>query len=546
MKTFSPQFAYRLLAWALFLAAAISEAGSEYFVAVGGSDTNGGLSRAAPWATIQFAVGRAKPGDSITVMGGTYAGARIEASGSGDAAIGLRADSGAAVVLNAPGPSNRHSSILELETWSGTGVVSNWDIEGLQVTGSPKYGIDLRSTSHVIIRNNKVGGSKSTGISASFSYDAVIEGNESSRNGEHGIYCNNSSDRFLIRNNILHDNANCGLHMNGDFSVQPPDGTPWVWDGIMSDGVVENNTIYGNGTNAHGGAGINMDGVIRTVVRNNVLHDTHNNSGIALFQSNGAVASSGNSILHNTVIMAADGGWAVNLADPGCVSNTVMNNILYNYHSWRGSVSLVQPSLPGFQCDNNIVTSRFSVDGGGTMINLTAWRSYGYDAHSLVATPADLFLNSTNDYHLKTNSPAIDHGIWLTNVTSDADGVVRPLDGDNDGIRAFDMGAYEFADSRADSDGDGMPDGAEVRAGTNPLDTGSFLSVRPLASPAGSVVLEWSSVTGRVYSIEQSTNSIKSFAPIVVAILASPPLNTCTACPLPSIVSWYRVGVSTP
>ena len=35
----------------------------------------------------------------------------------------------------------------------------------------------------------------------------------------------------------------------------------------------------------------------------------------------------------------------------GCVSNTVLNNIAYTDHSWRGSILVARTNLPGFVCD---------------------------------------------------------------------------------------------------------------------------------------------------------------------------------------------------
>lgn len=45
-----------------------------------------------------------------------------------------------------------------------------------------------------------------------------------------------------------------------------------------------------------------------------------------------------------------------------------------------------------------------------------------------------------------TNSPAIDTGInaYVTDVSSDLDGEQRKVDGDLNGTKIVDMGAYEF------------------------------------------------------------------------------------------------------
>ncbi|MFZ0545337.1 MAG: right-handed parallel beta-helix repeat-containing protein [Candidatus Promineifilaceae bacterium] len=407
------------------------------YVANNGSDDNDG-SQSAPLLTIQEAVDNANPGDTIEIETGTYAGARIERSGTADAWITLTAVPGATVLINTPGSNNKHDSNLEIETWEGTEIVSYWIIDGLEVANAPNWGIDMRGNSsdhshHLIIRNNKVHdngtGSGKTGIFTAFVDDIVVEGNESYANGEHGIYLSNSGDRFTVRGNRLHNNMNCGLHMNGDASQGG--------DGIISDGIVEANTIYNNGLG--GCAGINMDGVTDTIVRNNLLYDNHA-SGIAIFQQDGAVCSHDNRVLNNTILNESDGRWAITISHTSCVNNKLFNNILYTAHSFRGSIEMPDDTIAGFESDYNIVMNRFSIDDGNSVISLGEWQALGYDAHSLIINFSQLFVNmGADDYHLIADSQAIDSGVTLPDVPTDLDGRPRPAGA------AFDIGAYEYS-----------------------------------------------------------------------------------------------------
>jgi parallel beta-helix repeat protein len=407
------------------------------YVSPNGSDANDG-SVSAPWLTIQEAVDNAEPGDVIQIEAGTYVGARIEQSGTAADWIILTAAPGATVLINAPGPNNEHDSNLEIETWDGSGTVAYWIIDGLEVANAPSWGIDIRGNStdhshHFIIRNNKVHDngitSGRTGIFTGFVDDIVVEGNESYANGEHGIYLSNSGDRFTVRGNRLHDNVNCGLHMNADASQGG--------DGVISDGVVEANTIYSNGLG--GCAGINMDGVSDTIVRNNLLYDNHA-TGIALFQQDGAICSRDNRVLNNTILNEADGRWAVTISHTSCVNNKIFNNILYTAHSFRGSIELPADTIPGFESDYNIVMDRFSIDDGNSVISLAAWQALGYDTNSILINLSQLFVDmGSDDYHLASGSQAIDVGVLLPDVPTDLDGRPRPSGS------AFDIGAYEYS-----------------------------------------------------------------------------------------------------
>ena len=400
-----------------------------------GSDSHDG-SQGAPWATLQHAVDAVGPGDTILVHSGAYLGARIEASGSPSGWISLQAAPGENVLVNAPGPRNAHQSNIEVETWEGDGTVAYWIIAGLEVSGAPGWGIDVRGNQdqkshHITIRGNKVHhnglSAGRTGIFAAFSDYVLVEENESYANGEHGVYINNSSDHFSVRANRLYQNANCGLHTNGDLSMGG--------DGIMSGGLVENNVIYDNGTG--GGAAINLDGVTGTILRNNLLYGNHA-TGIALFQGDGALCSQNNRLLHNTIHMPSNGRWAILVGDSACTGNQLYNNILLSDHSYRGAINLANGAPAGFQSDYNLVISRFTTDDGDSVINLGQWQALGYDLHSLVSTPGSVFSSPASfDYHLRPGSPAIDAGSNQA-VLYDLDGLTRPFGS------AVDIGAYEF------------------------------------------------------------------------------------------------------
>ena len=98
-------------------------------------------------------------------------------------------------------------------------------------------------------------------------------------------------------------------------------------------------------------------------------------------------------------------------------------------------------------------------------------------------------------------------------------------------------------DSLLDSDADGLPNWAEYRAGTNPTNA---LSVFRVSAITANGLLQWPSVSGRVYSVYRTTDLSTPFsiAPGGSNLPAGPPGNTFTntELPLPS-TQFFKLDV---
>ena len=360
----------RLVMAALLVTSLASAA--DYYVTPSGSDSDPGT-RNAPWKTLQHAVSAIAAGDTVLVESGTYAGFRIEASGAEERPKTIQAAPNASVLINAPGPKNRHRSAIEIESFDG--AVTDWVIDGFEVSGAPVYGIDLRGTDRITLRNNKVFGSGRTGIFTGFANHVVIEKNEAYENGEHGIYQSNSSKYSVIRGNRSHHNAGSGIHMNGDLEQGPP--------GLIEFAAVEENVVFENG--AKGGSGINCDGVDNSVIRGNVLTNNHAN-GISLYGIAAAHSSSNNQVLNNRIVMAPHSQWALNIPDDGAVAppagNVAERNVLCTPDNNKGSILIAKGQVKGFVSNDNVVVNRFSADNGNSIVSLAQWQKLGYDKQS--------------------------------------------------------------------------------------------------------------------------------------------------------------------
>jgi len=87
--------------------------------------------------------------------------------------------------------------------------------------------------------------------------------------------------------------------------------------------------------------------------------------------------------------------------------------------------------------------------------------------------------------------------------------------------------AWNGADSAhdADPDGDGATNFQEWLAGTDPLSANSVLAITAIEPLADGVRLRWSSVAGRIYAIEMTTDLRHPFVAVATGIAATPPEN---------------------
>ncbi len=418
-----------VLLLAIILQGIACAANSTLYVDVNlGNDSNDG-SQSHPWNTINHAATQVEIGDTVLISNGNYfihENIQITTSGTENNAITFRG-AGDGVVIDGSGLDgssyNKRDAIF----------VENADyvnIENLEIKNAFRAGIRVSESDYVTITHVKSHDNGNWGIFTGFSNNLKIENCECYGSvNEHGIYTSNSGDNPIIRGNIIYDNHGCGLHMNGDISMGG--------DGVISNALVENNIIYNNGLG--GGSGINCDGVVNSMIRNNLLFNNHS-SGISLYCIDGGSASNNNQVYHNTVIVASDGRWALNIKD-GSSQNKIYNNILLNNNPNRGSICT--DSITGLESDFNIITTNshpVSPDDESTYPSFSQWQVMGFDQHSTQTNSEQLFTNALkNDYTLKNGSLAVDRGTSQHACFMDMKGISRPQG------NGYDIGAFEKA-----------------------------------------------------------------------------------------------------
>jgi parallel beta-helix repeat protein len=430
-------------------AAALGDAsGRVLHVAADGDDAAPGTAD-APLRTIQRAATLAGPGDTVLVHAGTYAGFNVEdKAATAEAPVHLRAAPDPQdptrherVVIDAPGPLpgrrpfNATRRSFDWVRWPhGINVQrsSHVVIEGFEVRGMPEReydeakkalhtggaGIRLEASRHVTVRGNRALENGRWGIFASFCDDVLVEGNVASGTKmEHGIYLSNSGDRPRIVGNVTEDNRGAGIQINADNNFYDPDYEAFaVVDGVTTGAVVDGNQIRRNGRG--GAAGINLDGVSDSTITNNLL-EANLATGIALFQLDGATGSQRNLVEGNTIRMAPEARWAIDVlgcppdetngdrcesaSSPfmptwprppgratGSTGNRIVGNVLVAPNATKGSLRTDTASLAvdpttgrSLESNRNVVVDRFGLDA--ELLTLAAWRARtGQDGCSAV------------------------------------------------------------------------------------------------------------------------------------------------------------------
>ena len=387
----------RFLLYLSIFAIPLVSSADTFYVDPSGNNSNAGTS-AQPWRSIQYAVTKVFPGDTVLVGDGTYREkVIITRSGTPDTYIVLKAINrwGAIVEIAEPGKTD------------GIKIAANYiTVDGFEIydpnPGPGRIGncITVWENHHINILNNKVHDCGGAGIQAGrFDY-VLIENNVAYRNAKYnpnqssGIglfqaraFDNKPGYHIIVRNNRSYDNIN--LVFASHNPGRTTDGNGIIVDNFHNDGatqvsyphrtLIENNLSYNNG-----GKGVHVfksDYV--DVFNNTVFHNNNDTQSTATWRGELSNVYSQNTVWRNNI----------GVANPG-------QGVL----EWNRAILIARSE--DMVWENNIsfdgVTGEVSINFSGTSVTLSDLSANMLGVDPLLNDPLD------GDFTLRENSPAID------------------------------------------------------------------------------------------------------------------------------------------
>ena len=259
--------------------------------------------------------------------------------------------------------------------------------------------VDARSRDNVV--------SVSTGYSVN-TIDGfrLINGKQIGNDGG-GVSCERSSPKIL--NNVI---ADC-VGYNGS-AIYTLDGAPYI----------ANNLIIGNRCTEYWGGGAIYCGYSSWpyIANNVVVFNTANRLGAGIYCES---LGGGMTLINNTIAFNSCSEDGAGIYYEGGL--TMMSNNIVAFNS--SGICASRPCRLSNTCVFGNV--RYDYKGSITKVN------------NVLADP--IFADSVNgDYHLRFDSPCIDAGTNEGAPVTDFDGLLRPVDGDCDGVPVTDIGAFEY------------------------------------------------------------------------------------------------------
>lgn len=400
------------------------------------NDANPGSS-SSPFKTISRGASLARAGDTVIVRSGTYT-EQVDVANSGTVAQPISFVASGDVVIVSP----------RMDNWTGViNVEGKTDIviDGFKVRNA-NYGIKVDKdragtpSERIIVRNNYVTLTKSSGIRAAYSRNVTVDSNvveKTNWGGVHEMISILGTDGFLVKNNEVFNGGvfevNGVLH-EGKEGIDAKDGS--------ANGRIINNKVHDLAW-----LGIYLDAwdllTHNIEVSNNIVFNCK--QGIAMASEQGGLLKDilvTNNILYNNRNF---GIIAPNWIENGPRENIrIFNNTVYG--NGAGGISVSTTNIYRLDIRNNLIADNNGASLSAANVglvssssnNLVVGRNLGNVLFGTISGDPRFVNPAAGDFRLSAGSAATDRGLAITDVRTDIVGRSRPSGG------AYDIGAFEM------------------------------------------------------------------------------------------------------
>lgn len=294
-----------------------------YYVSVTGNDAaNGAIG--TPMRSINSALAKAIPGDSVIVRAGNYyEKVSFPKAGRLEKLITLKAYAGEKAVIDGTGLTVSGQEALVTISNVSYVVLEGFDICNLKssVSWASVNGITVNAGSgNIIIRKNKIyniehnvdpsqgrsgHGIEIIGNTADVMKNILVEDNiihDTKTGYSENLTINGYVDGFTIRRNTIYNTENIGIDAAGGYAANTNPAFNYARNGVISDNELYNIDMTRGpvgGTHGHGAIAIYVDGARNITVERNRIHEA--DRGIGIVSENDAYPTS-NCIVRNNFV----------------------------------------------------------------------------------------------------------------------------------------------------------------------------------------------------------------------------------------------------
>ena len=380
-----------------------------YYVAASGNDAADG-SIHMPLRSINMALEKTVPGDTVMVRAGTYSEKVVfPHSGRLEKLITLKAYPGEKAVIDGTGlPVTENTALVTISNASYV-VLEGFDICNLKSSTqwAGVNGVTANAGSgNIIIRKNKIyniehnvsttagrsgHGIEIIGNTADVMKNILVEDNiihDTKTGYSENLTINGYVDGFIIRRNTIYNTENIGIVAAGGYAGNTNPAYNFARNGVITENELYNIDMTRGpvgGIHGHGAIAIYVDGAKNITVERNKIHEA--DRGIGIVSENDAFPTS-NCIVRNNFVYNC---WRTGIYLGGYLGYTsggtrncyvVNNTLMYNnkekgaYDEIEGEIRLTEKCFDNV-IKNNIVYARpldvfihkYTTSGSGNIID---------------------------------------------------------------------------------------------------------------------------------------------------------------------------------